>query len=359
MRHLAWYLLLTSACVVPAWEPADKAGDSDPAAADTEVPTDSDRPVDTERPEDSEPPVDTEPPDDPPLDSDGDGAFDEDDNCPDLTNPDQADFDLDGAGDPCDDDDDDDGVEDVGDPSPLDEDWPGEAWNETLYAHTGSRLFRFDVNNMTIQPVGWFSFDRDDGEITDIAIDAYGVLFAISFTDVFICHPTTAACRHLAALPAGLNVNGLTWLPPGVLGPTPVLAAMGGSNWFRLDRQGAAYVSSPIGTFVGGRTSSGDAFSIDGVGTFASLNPASGAYDEIVELNPATGGLVRTVVTLNGGPGTYVGVWGLAGWTDGYVYAFDSTGAILRINVQAGTYNVVLDTVQPWWGAAVRSVVLP
>lgn len=43
-----------------------------------------------------------------------------DDNCPDDFNPDQADNDLDGVGDVCDDDDDNDGVADVDDISPLD-----------------------------------------------------------------------------------------------------------------------------------------------------------------------------------------------------------------------------------------------
>ena len=46
-------------------------------------------------------------------DSDGDGIDDLLDNCPTIPNEDQADFDLDGAGDVCDDDDDGDGLDDV------------------------------------------------------------------------------------------------------------------------------------------------------------------------------------------------------------------------------------------------------
>lgn len=51
-------------------------------------------------------------------DSDGDGILDAGDNCPDASNPDQADFDSDSIGDVCDDDDDNDTVLDTSDNCP-------------------------------------------------------------------------------------------------------------------------------------------------------------------------------------------------------------------------------------------------
>ncbi len=53
------------------------------------------------------------------TDDDGDGIIARFDSCPFDFNPDQADLDLDGAGDPCDDDDDDDGVADGSDNCPV------------------------------------------------------------------------------------------------------------------------------------------------------------------------------------------------------------------------------------------------
>jgi len=55
-----------------------------------------------------------------PLDSDNDGVYDSEDNCPATPNPDQEDNDDDGLGDVCDDDDDNDGVLDDDDNCPVD-----------------------------------------------------------------------------------------------------------------------------------------------------------------------------------------------------------------------------------------------
>ncbi len=56
----------------------------------------------------------------PPPDTDRDGVPDDIDNCPAISNADQADFDGDGLGDPCDPDDDNDGDPDDTDCAPLD-----------------------------------------------------------------------------------------------------------------------------------------------------------------------------------------------------------------------------------------------
>jgi hypothetical protein len=54
-----------------------------------------------------------------PIDTDGDGVFDFQDNCPTVSNADQTDTDMDGIGDACDDDRDNDGVPDAVDNCPF------------------------------------------------------------------------------------------------------------------------------------------------------------------------------------------------------------------------------------------------
>ena len=78
---------------------------------------------------------------DPPLDTDGDGVLDDDDNCPEVVNPNQLDADMDDIGDLCDDSDGDgvfdyrdggdgqsvpyDNCIDIPNPDQLDSDWDG------------------------------------------------------------------------------------------------------------------------------------------------------------------------------------------------------------------------------------------
>jgi hypothetical protein len=72
------------------------------------------------------------------ADRDDDGVCDRSDNCPECANPSQADFDLDGLGDPCDPDDDNDGDPDKTDPAPYD---PG-VNSYTLVRSTDTRANR-------------------------------------------------------------------------------------------------------------------------------------------------------------------------------------------------------------------------
>jgi hypothetical protein len=290
------------------------------------------------------------------VDADADGLPDVRDNCPEYANPDQEDLDEDGIGDICDEDEDNDGVPNEADPWRRDPRWPGRVSPESIYPHTATGLFRFQVNSLAIDAVGTFTFDQESGNVTDIAIDQYGVLYAITSSNLFVCQPDSADCRFIATLP-DFSI-GLTFVPPGTLGTRDVLVGTGDSDWYRMDVSNGTVVSTSLGAFDGdGTTSSGDGFSIQGLGTFVSVNLGGDPdQDSIVQVDAATGQIQREILTFDDGQ-PHSRVYGLAGWTDGFIYGFDASGDILRVDVTAGSYEVLQSTPHSWWGAGVRTVV--
>jgi hypothetical protein len=344
------FFLAFAACSVTGDDKS--SSDVDPIDSEVTDPVDTDDGTDT-----TDTPVDTGG-DDPidtgdMTDTDLDGIVDRLDNCPDLPNDDQRDLDRDDLGDVCDDDGD--SIPDDADAWPRDPEWPGIASPESVYAHTADALFRFRVTTRELFPVAGFTFDQSGGNITDIAFDQYGVLYAISSNSLFICQPDTAMCRWVATLPS-FSV-GLTFLPPGTLGAGDVLIGMGDENWYRLDVNGTSIGSTPVGVYDSQATTiSGDAFSIQGIGTYAAVNlRGNTTADSLVRLDPVTGGIVDTVVTFP----SHARVFGLAGWINNLFYAFDASGDILEIDVTAGTHTVIESTPHAWWGAGVRTVVPP
>lgn len=282
-------------------------------------------------------------------DSDGDGILDPDDNCVDVRNPGQQDFDGDGEGDLCDDDIDGDFIPNERDLFPNDNTLPGVASQDHVYAHGPSDLWRFDVPRRALQAVGSFRFDQRSGSITDIAIDQYGVLYAVSFSDVFVCNPDTAQCWWIGGL--GGSYNGLTFVPDDA-GIEDVLVGIStNGTWTAYTGVPNSVTPSSWGGYGSGRSSSGDAFHIRGTGTFAAVNTAGVSGIDIIEVG-THGAFVRTLTNLN-----YSGVFGIAGAAN-VIFAFTSAGAIEEIDMVTGEHHVVA-TGTSWWGAGVKTIVLP
>jgi hypothetical protein len=285
-----------------------------------------------------------------PFDFDGDGVWDHEDNCDEDVNPNQADMDLDEVGDLCDDDLDGDFIPNDFDPFPSDGDKPGVGIANMVYAQTSSKLFTMNVKTYGLAEVG--SFTGTDGSgVTDIALDRYGVLYAMTFNNLYVCHPQTTECWYLAGLAAGSS-NGMTFVPMGTILQTQdaLVGISSGGTWNHMTVQGSVVTQVQYGSYGTGYSSSGDAFSIEDIGTFASVNKTGASGDVIVEINPKTGEVEREILTLS-----HSSTFGLAGWED-LIFAFDCSGDIILIDPLLETHSVIVDTSHCWWGAGVRTV---
>ncbi|MCA9701626.1 MAG: hypothetical protein KC431_29165, partial [Myxococcales bacterium] len=245
-----------------------------------------------------------------------------------------------------------DGVPDPDDPFPNDPNLPGTALPNVVYAHTSSQLYTMDPFSYQINLAGNFTFNQSPGSVTDIAIDRWGVLYAVTFNDLFVCDPQSAACIYLADLPS--SFNGLTMVPPGTIDPDDdtLLGIANNGNWYQITIVGQQAMLQQIGAYGGGMTSAGDVFSIQGTGTFGSVNkPGVNNGNVIVECNPLNG-MVQSELTTTVG---YTSLWGLAGW-DGKIFGFNSGGQVIEVDPMGGMVTQVAATNHSWWGAGVFTI---
>jgi hypothetical protein len=324
---------------------ADTTADTDTSTtADTDTDTTADTDTDTDTTADTD--TDTT------ADTDTDTTADTDtDTTTDTETDTESESETTDTGDPIVDTDED-GIPDDDDPFPMDPDLPGKAQGGFVYAHTSSQLYTMDVFNYDVALIGNFSFNQSAGQVTDLAIDRWGVVYVITFNDLFVCHPQTADCYYLGDLPQ--SFNGLTMVPPGVLDPDDdtLIGIANSGAWYKMTLIGQQVQLMQIGQYGGNMTSAGDVFSIDGEGTFGAVNkPGVNNGNVIVESDPLSGMVIAELATAVG----YTTIYGLAGW-EGIIFAFNSGGEIVSIDPADGTVTLIKDTPQSWWGAGVFTI---
>ncbi len=231
-----------------------------------------------------------------------------------------------------------DGIPDHADPFPDDPDRPGRTKPGQLYANTASELFEISGGGRDARAVGRFSFaDGRARQVTDIAIDRYGVMYAISFDALLVCDPSTARCETLFGLLD--SHNALAVVPGGDEVPDRLVAATtaGGVRW--MDREKGP---EPLLALPG--PSSGDLFAYSSNRIVAARDTGAALPDRLDEFSAAPPSILRG----RDAPG--MTIYGLAR-CGADIYAFDENGTI-HLSPGGGSFVRAASTVHPWWGAA-------
>jgi hypothetical protein len=212
-----------------------------------------------------------------------------------------------------------------------------------VYGHSPTTLYKLDPNTKNVTVVGDF-----DGctSIIDIALDAQSRLFGTTDSSLYAIDRATAKCTHVAG---GSYPNSLSFVPAGTVDPAvEALVGYVGSQYVRIDTASGA--TSDIGSIGGGYTSSGDIVSVKGGGTYLTVK-GTGCDDCIVEVNPATGALIKKLGDID-----HTDVFGLAYW-GGSAYGFDNSGELFEITFLPTSVKatpIAMGTKPPglqFWGA--------
>ena len=223
-----------------------------------------------------------------------------------------------------------------------------------LYAQTSDSLYALDAAAKAFTLVGKFTFDKSGASVTDIALDMFGKLYAVTNHDLFLCVTSTAACKWIAALPGTGTFNGLTFVPKGTISATTeTLIGIGtDGSWNQIDVLGSSATITKLGTYGGGWLSSGDAFSVEGIGTYATLKGVS-KTDSLAKIDPKTGAILSIV-----GETGVNQLFGLA-WWNGVFYGVSNDGNIYTLDTTTGAATKVTGITVPkgvkWWGAGVST----
>jgi hypothetical protein len=198
-----------------------------------------------------------------------------------------------------------------------------------VYGHSADTLYSVDPNTKSVSVVG--SFSGCGGSVIDLALDKDSNMFVTTFNGFFRVDRTNAACTPIKS---GTYPNSLSFVPKGTVDPNAeALVAYQGSTYVRIDTTSGAITN--IGSIGGGLSSSGDIVSVIGGSTFLTVK-GNNCNDCIVEVNPATGALVK-----NWGSVGHADVFGLAFWA-GIAYGFDNGGELFAI-----TFNGTSVTTAP------------
>ena len=210
-----------------------------------------------------------------------------------------------------------------------------------VYAHSPSALYKLDPNTKAVSLIA--AFTGCTAQVIDLALDANSNAFVTTFDGVYSLNLKTAACKLIQN---GSYPNSLSFVPKGTLDPTQeALVGYQGSTYVRIDTKTGNITT--VGTLTGGYASSGDIVSVNGGGTFLTVN-GNGCGDCLLQVNPKTGDLLKNFGSVN-----HASVFGLAYW-GATLYGFDDAGELFEIDAKGTTIKTTPVSVPAglqWWGA--------
>jgi len=212
-----------------------------------------------------------------------------------------------------------------------------------VFAHSATRLFKLDPITKQVTTVGTFSGCNNN--VTDIALDENGEMYATVLNGLYRIDKETAVCSFIAS---GPYPNSLSFVPKGTVDANEeTLVGYVDASYVRIDKQTGA--KTDIGVLGNGKyLSSGDVVSVIGGGTYLTVKGFD-CGDCLVEVNPTTGALVQVVSVLS-----FTNVFGLAFW-GGSAYGFNDAGELFEINLATGDTTVIEMPDAPaslsFWGA--------
>lgn len=217
-----------------------------------------------------------------------------------------------------------------------------------VYAETAHDLYTVDPNAPAGGAVHVCSFGGAIGSaaVNDIAVDASGVLYALTASALYRVDtaPSGSSCNStlVTNVAGSSNYNALSFTIDGKL-----LAAGSDGTIAQIDLSSGS--STVVGSFATGYGSSGDFVALSDGRIFATARVSGTTDDELVQIafDASSGQYKQQQVVGSVG---YHGVFGLGFWA-GTLYGFDSSGDVLTIDPATGAGTLIGNNGLTWYGA--------
>ncbi len=200
--------------------------------------------------------------------------------------------------------------------------------DKVVWAHSATKLYRFDPDSHALGLVGTFSCAVD--QVFNIAVNEKEQIYGVTSQGLVAIDGKSAACYPIAS---GVYPHSLAFVPKGVLDPDrEALVGYRYAQYIRIDETTGA--QTPIGAFAPNGlnqqfTVSGDLFALPGGHLFVTVT-AGPAGDQLIEADPKTGKAIKVV-----GDTHVLALLGLGQWA-GMGYAFSAEGRAYALGLSDG-----------------------